>query len=149
MTAVREAVGSGESGVFGTLNRLDYHSRRFHETIVSTGGKVLKVMDLFCGTGGFSKGFENAGGFEVVHGIDVLPMSVETFRANHQKAFGVSGDIRKVRRSEVAEATGLKRGEVDVIIGGPLARAFPQSVPSARRMMMTREIRCLKSSPPT
>lgn len=83
-----------------------------------------KVMDLFCGTGGFSKGFENAGGFEVVHGIDVLPAAVDTFRANHPGAFAVSGDIRKVRRSEVAEATGLKRGDVDVIIGGPPCQGF-------------------------
>ncbi|PFG29287.1 DNA cytosine methyltransferase [Paramicrobacterium agarici] len=85
---------------------------------------MYKVMDLFCGTGGFSKGFENTGGFEIVHGIDVLPVAVETFRANHSGSFAVAGDIRKVRRSEVSEATGLKRGEVDVIIGGPPCQGF-------------------------
>lgn len=85
---------------------------------------MYKVMDLFCGTGGFSKGFENAGEFEVVHGIDVLPVAVETFKANHRDAFAVAGDIRKVRRSEVAEATGLRRGDVDVIIGGPPCQGF-------------------------
>lgn len=85
---------------------------------------MFKVMDLFCGTGGFSRGFESAGGFEVVHGIDVLPVAIETFRANHQKAYAISGDIRKVRRSEVAAATGLNRGKVDVIIGGPPCQGF-------------------------
>lgn len=85
---------------------------------------MYKVMDLFCGTGGFSKGFENAGEFEVVHGIDVLPVAVETFKANHRDAFAVAGDIRKVRRSEVAEASGLRRGDVDVIIGGPPCQGF-------------------------
>ncbi|MCQ4614115.1 DNA cytosine methyltransferase [Corynebacterium pseudogenitalium] len=85
---------------------------------------MYKVMDLFCGTGGFSKGFENAGEFEVVHGIDVLPIAVETFKANHPDAFAVADDIRKVRRSEVAEATGLRRGDVDVIIGGPPCQGF-------------------------
>lgn len=85
---------------------------------------MYTVMDLFCGTGGFSKGFENAGEFEVVHGIDVLPVAVETFKANHAGAFAVAGDIRKVRRSEVSEATGLKRGDVDVIIGGPPCQGF-------------------------
>ncbi|MFE4468685.1 DNA cytosine methyltransferase [Leifsonia sp. NPDC056824] len=124
MTAMRAAVGSSGSGVSGTLSTMAEHRLKFHETIVSTGGGVYKVMDLFCGTGGFSKGFENAGGFEVVHGIDVLPTSVETFRANHANAFGIAGDIRKVRRSEVAEATGLKRGDVDVIIGGPPCQGF-------------------------
>jgi DNA (cytosine-5)-methyltransferase 1 len=85
---------------------------------------MFKVMDLFCGTGGFSKGFENTGAFEVVHGIDVLPIAVETFKANHPAAAAIAGDIRQVRRSEVSGVTGLKRGEVDVIIGGPPCQGF-------------------------
>lgn len=85
---------------------------------------MLKVMDLFCGTGGFSKGFEATNQFEIVHGIDVLPVAVETFRANHPRAFSVAGDIRRVRRSDVAQATGLKRGEIDVIVGGPPCQGF-------------------------
>lgn len=85
---------------------------------------MYKVMDLFCGTGGFSKGFENTGKFEVVHGVDLLPGAVETFRANHLSAFAVAGDVRSIRRSEVAEATGLNQGDVDVIIGGPPCQGF-------------------------
>lgn len=85
---------------------------------------MFKVMDLFCGTGGFSKGFENSGSFEVVHGIDVLPIATETFSANHPSAFVVSGDIRLARRGEVAEKIGLKRGDIDVIIGGPPCQGF-------------------------
>ena len=85
-----------------------------------------KVLDIFCGTGGFSKGFENAeaGNFEVVFGIDLLPTSVETFRLNHRNAFGVSGDIRKYKKSEVAEKIGLKRGDLSVIVGGPPCQGF-------------------------
>lgn len=85
-----------------------------------------KVLDLFCGTGGFSKGFENAerGNFEVVFGIDLLPTSVETFKLNHRNAFGVSGDIRKYRRSEVAKRIGAIRGGIPVIIGGPPCQGF-------------------------
>lgn len=85
---------------------------------------MYKVMDLFCGTGGFSKGFENSGKFEVVHGIDMLPVAIDTFRANHGNAFAVAGDIRSIRRSEVSEATGYNRGDVDVIIGGPPCQGF-------------------------
>lgn len=85
---------------------------------------MLKVMDLFSGTGGFSKGFEKTGMFKVVHGIDVLPVAVETFKANHPDAFAVSGDIRETRRGEVSEVAGLRRGEVDVIIGGPPCQGF-------------------------
>lgn len=84
----------------------------------------MKVMDLFCGTGGFSKGFENTGAFEVVYGIDVLPLSVETFRLNHPAAVGLVEDIRKVRLDDVKELTGLRRGQVDVIVGGPPCQGF-------------------------
>jgi len=81
-------------------------------------------MDLFCGTGGFSKGFENTGAFEVVHGIDLLKPSVETFRLNHPLALGVADDIHRVRRRAVSEELGLGRGDVDVIIGGPPCQGF-------------------------
>lgn len=84
----------------------------------------LKVMDLFCGTGGFSKGFENTGVFEVVYGIDLLQLSVETFKLNHTNALAVADDIRQVRRKEVAGKLSLGRGEVDVIIGGPPCQGF-------------------------
>lgn len=85
---------------------------------------MYTVMDLFCGTGGFSKGFENAGGFRVVYGIDILPIAIKTFQANHPSAYSLCGDIREIRRSQVSEATGLKAGDIDVIIGGPPCQGF-------------------------
>lgn len=84
----------------------------------------LKVMDLFCGTGGFSKGFERTGAYEVVYGIDLLPGSVATFRLNHRDAFAVAGDIRAEPRRDVAERLGLYRDAVDVVIGGPPCQGF-------------------------
>jgi DNA (cytosine-5)-methyltransferase 1 len=85
-----------------------------------------KVLDLFCGTGGFSKGFEASeqGNFEVVFGIDLLPSSVETFKLNHKKAFGVSGDIRRYKKAEVAEKIKVGRGDIAVIVGGPPCQGF-------------------------
>lgn len=97
-----------------------------HETIVSTGDRseVYTLMDLFCGTGGFSKGFEATGRFKVVHGVDILPVAIQTFQANHPDALAVAGDVRKLRRGQVAEALKLGRGDVDVIIGGPPCQGF-------------------------
>ena len=84
----------------------------------------MKVMDLFCGTGGFSKGFENTGVFSVVYGIDMLPVAVETFRRNHAGAVALGADIREVRLGSVSSQIGLTRGEVDVIVGGPPCQGF-------------------------
>jgi len=85
-----------------------------------------KIIDLFCGTGGFSKGFEDAkgGNFEVAFGIDLLPTSIGTFKLNHQRAFGVAGDIRKYKKSEVAEKIRAGRGDISVILGGPPCQGF-------------------------
>lgn len=85
---------------------------------------MLKVMDLFCGTGGFSKGFENTGQFDVIHGVDMLPIAIDTFRANHNDALAIAGDIRRIRRTEVADALNFATGDVDVIVGGPPCQGF-------------------------
>lgn len=87
-------------------------------------------MDLFCGTGGFSKGFERSGGFEVVYGIDLLRLSVDTFKLNHPNALGVHGDIRKISRREVADWLRLGPGSVDIIIGGPPCQGFSSIRPN-------------------
>jgi len=86
----------------------------------------MKVFDLFCGTGGFTKGFENSGNaeFDVRFGIDILDTSVNTFKLNHEKAIGLCQDIRKVRRLDVEKMTGIKRGGLDVLVGGPPCQGF-------------------------
>lgn len=84
------------------------------------------VMDLFCGTGGFSWGFAHhpAEKFEVVFGLDLLPVATQTFRLNHPKATVVCGDIRRWEPQEVAREFGLRKGAVDVIVGGPPCQGF-------------------------
>lgn len=87
--------------------------------------KPYTILDLFCGTGGFSYGMEHSGlGFSTRFGIDVLPVATDTFRRNHPEAYALSKDIRKVRRGEVKDVTKLGRGMVDVIVGGPPCQGF-------------------------
>jgi DNA (cytosine-5)-methyltransferase 1 len=85
-----------------------------------------KILDLFCGTGGFSKGFENSdvGNFQVIFGIDLLESSTGTFKLNHRNTFSISGDIRKYRKTDLAEKLKIKQGDVAVIIGGPPCQGF-------------------------
>ena len=43
------------------------------------------ILDLFCGTGGFSHGIEKAakGQLRTRLGVDILPDALKTFKANH------------------------------------------------------------------
>lgn len=86
---------------------------------------MFNVLDLFCGTGGFSYGFESSGlGFKARLGIDVLPIAGKTFQANHADALMLTGDIRKSRRTDISERLKLKPGQVHVIVGGPPCQGF-------------------------
>jgi DNA (cytosine-5)-methyltransferase 1 len=88
--------------------------------------KTLKLFDLFCGTGGFSKGFENStnASYETLLGVDILPISVRTFGLNHPEALAIPGDIRRLDCHELQERLKLKSGELDLIIGGPPCQGF-------------------------
>ena len=57
-------------------------------------GAFVKVIDLFCGVGGLSLGFEKAG-FDVVAGVDFWEDAINTFNHNHRNNNGVVEDIKK------------------------------------------------------
>lgn len=86
----------------------------------------VTVMDLFCGTGGFSKGFENSTttNYKVIFGNDLLSSSIETFKLNHPNAQAYAGDIRNISCVELSRSLGIERGELGVIIGGPPCQGF-------------------------
>ncbi len=51
-----------------------------------------KIIDLFCGCGGLSKGFEMAG-FEVKVAIDMWKDAVNTYNHNHKNPVAVCEDV--------------------------------------------------------
>lgn len=81
------------------------------------------VMDLFCGTGGFSHGFtSHKNMFEVVYALDIDNTSTATAKANHPSAIIETNDIRKISLKKVKKDINLEK--VDVIIGGPPCQGF-------------------------
>lgn len=85
--------------------------------------KTLTAIDLFCGAGGLSEGFRQAG-FHVLAGQDHDAAAGETFAATHQEAKFIGGPIQKVRPQDLLKAAGAKIGEIDVIVGGPPCQGY-------------------------
>jgi DNA (cytosine-5)-methyltransferase 1 len=78
----------------------------------------LTAIDLFCGAGGLSEGFRQAG-FHVLAGQDYDEKAGATFAATHPEATFIGGPIQSVTPDILLQAAGKQRGEIDVIVGGP------------------------------
>jgi len=79
------------------------------------------VLDLFCGCGGLSLGFEQAG-YNVLLGIDVWEDALITYRQNHKNSDTLCADLSTLQPKEVEEK--IKGQKVDLIIGGPPCQGF-------------------------
>jgi len=84
--------------------------------------KTKNVVDLFCGAGGLSKGFEWAG-YNIVAANDYYRYACETYKNNHPKTKLIEGDITKKEiKNKLFEV--IKGKQIDVIIGGPPCQGF-------------------------
>lgn len=93
-----------------------------------------KVIDIFSGCGGMSWGLHKAG-FDIICGLDNWGPALNTFKYNHPNAKTYLGDIREYEPSTIREELGLKKGELDCIVGGPPCQGFSKNVPSAYRFL--------------
>lgn len=81
-----------------------------------------KVIDLFAGVGGMSRGFEDQG-FEVVLANEYDPSIAAAYKENHKNTQMIVGDITSLN---LEETFGSQKGKIDVIIGGPPCQGFSQ-----------------------
>ena len=81
------------------------------------------AIDLFCGAGGLSEGFRQAG-FRVLAGNDFDDVAGQTFAATHIDAVFLPGPIQAVSARKLLAETGLAKGDLDCLIGGPPCQAF-------------------------
>lgn len=85
------------------------------------------VIDLFCGCGGLSKGFEQAG-YNVLIGVDFEQSALDTFNLNHNGASGIRLDLSDPESFEIIDNE-LSGRQVDVVIGGPPCQGFSLTGP--------------------
>lgn len=80
------------------------------------------VIDMFCGCGGLSRGFMDAG-YKVLLGIDNNLPALKTFKENHDGAVAMDGDL--FQGSTILEmAHHTNNSNIDLIIGGPPCQGF-------------------------
>lgn len=82
----------------------------------------MNVIDLFCGCGGLSYGYQEAG-CNVILGIDNNETALKTFEKNHPGSKGLKIDLlREDFVDEIKKNIGEK--QVDIVIGGPPCQGF-------------------------
>ena len=91
------------------------------EATQSSQTSQLTLIDLFCGAGGLSTGFEWAG-FKTLVGVDRWDDALQTFAKNHPSASVLNADMLTLDPAAVESRFGIR--VVDVIIGGPPCQGF-------------------------
>jgi DNA (cytosine-5)-methyltransferase 1 len=88
----------------------------------------LTSIDLFCGAGGITEGFRQAG-FHCVLANDFDLRAMQTFKANQDCAEAVCAPVEELDPGKLRRALSLARGEVDCLVGGPPCQGFSINAP--------------------
>lgn len=98
---------------------MEEKSRAARETWATEANR-LNVLDLFCGCGGLSYGFEKAG-YKIVAGVDSWKDALVTFEKNHQSSKGILLDLSDFDPKDIENAIDQP---IDIVIGGPPCQGF-------------------------
>lgn len=85
----------------------------------------MRVADFFCGGGGFSEGFRQAG-FDIVFAVDKWEPAVKTYRGNKPGVNVIQDDVIRISKLPNEEFEALVP-DSEVIIGSPPCQAFSHS----------------------
>lgn len=96
------------------------------------------AIDLFCGCGGLTLGLKKAG-FAVIGGVDIDPLSLETYRINHNEVSLFEGNIQDIDPLVMLRSLGLRPGQLALLAGCPPCQGFSA--------MRTRNGACLVNDP--
>jgi len=83
----------------------------------------LIAVDLFAGCGGATLGLKLAG-FRVAGAVEIDPLAVETYQANHREVRVWQRDIRSLAAARLMSELKLARGQLDLLAGCPPCEGF-------------------------
>lgn len=83
----------------------------------------FRILDLFCGAGGFSCGLDMLPEFSTEVALDFDKNAINTFSKNFPETSCFCGDITKTEIKDVVIEESIKR-KVNMVIGGPPCQGF-------------------------
>lgn len=83
-----------------------------------------KIIDLFAGVGGLSYGFAHDEAFDIVAANEILPNMAKAYKMNHPLVKMYNTDIKDFSLKNLYDDFGLKKGEIDIVVGGPPCQAY-------------------------
>lgn len=92
--------------------------------------KKFKVISLFSGGMGLDLGLDSTGRYEIVACVEKEKVFCDSIRRNiaagriNPNLQVFEGDISDLDPADVLKATGLKPGEIDLLVGGPPCQSF-------------------------
>ena len=112
----------------------------------------LTCIDLFCGCGGLSRGFMDAG-YNVLLGIDFDEAALNSFEKNHGNAKALKLDLFNHDNIKVITDYLKENNQtLDVLIGGPPCQGFsiagPRDMNDKRNMLYSAMVKLADSAKP-
>jgi DNA (cytosine-5)-methyltransferase 1 len=95
---------------------------------------VMRVLDLFAGAGGFSRGFHEEG-FEIVGAVELDGSAASSFALNFPRARVFVSDIRELHSLDILREL---RERPEVIIGGPPCEGYTRANPNREKEPLNR-----------
>lgn len=89
----------------------------------NANARRYKAISLFAGAGGCSLGFSKYG-IEILGAYDIWKVAVDTYNNNFKGNKAHLTDLANCDFEEMRDGLGLKRGELDIIIGGPPCQGY-------------------------
>ncbi|MEB3756865.1 MAG: DNA cytosine methyltransferase [Desulfurococcales archaeon] len=90
-----------------------------------------KIIDLFSGAGGFSRGFEEAG-FKSILAVENHPAVSKTYKENFPNAVVLSEDIKRINIDVISNYVEQPKN-IDVIIASPPCEPFTGANPKRQK----------------